>query len=73
MHSGKSRVDHAAEQVGQARLLGLLVVDEQVVHGDAVAQRHHLGLEAVQADALVAVLAEDQRLAVLEVEQCCRP
>ncbi len=34
---------------------------------------HDLGLLAVQADALVAVLAEDQRLAVLEDERACRP
>src|SRR5579884_286740 len=48
----EARVDHPAEQVGEARLLGPLVVDEQVVGGDAVAERDDLGVEAVQADAL---------------------
>ena len=37
------------------------------------AERHDLGLEVAQADALVAALAEDERLAVLEDERACRP
>ena len=41
---------------------------EKIIDGSAVAKRHDLGVEPVQADALVAVLAEDQRLAVLQVE-----
>jgi hypothetical protein len=43
-------------------------VEQQVVFGDALAEFDHFGLEAVEADALVAVLAEDQRLAVLEFQ-----
>ena len=70
---GEFRMPHAAEQVGQRRLGGLLVVEQQVVFGDALAQLDDFRLHAVQADALVAVLAEDQRLAVFEVERSCRP
>ena len=51
----------------------LLVVEQQVVFVDAVAELDDFGVHAVQADALVAVLAEDQRLAVFEVRAWCRP
>ena len=47
----------------------MLVVDQQVALADAAAELDDLELEAVQADALVLVLAEDQRLAVLEVRR----
>ena len=44
-------------------------MDEQVRLGDAVlAELDDLGPQAAQPDALVAVLAEDHRLAVLEVQ-----
>ena len=44
-------------------------MDEDVGLGDAVlADRHDLRTQAIEADALVAVLAEDHRLAVLEDE-----
>ncbi len=54
------------ESVGRVRML--FVVDEQIALGDAVAELHDFEVEAVQADALVAVLAEDQRLAVFELD-----
>ena len=41
-------------------------MNQQVVLGHSVAERHHFGVEAPQADSLVAILAEDHRLAVLE-------
>jgi hypothetical protein len=43
-------------------------VDDQVGLADAVAQHDDLRREAVEADAPVAVLAEDHGLAVLQVE-----
>ncbi len=46
----------------------MLVVDEQIFFGDAVAELDDFEVEAIQADALVAILAEDQRLAVLELD-----
>ena len=48
-----------------------LVVSGQVGRrqGVAVAQRHDLQVRAVEAQALRAVLAEDERLAVFQVEQ----
>ena len=45
----------------------LLVVNEQILLGDAVAEMHDFEIDAVQANALVAILAEDQRLAVFEL------
>ena len=44
------------------------VVDQQIALGDSVAELHDFEIEAVLADALVAVLAEDQRLAVFELD-----
>src|SRR5262249_9676419 len=57
---------HAREQerVGGVRVL--LVVDDEVLLGRPVAERHDLELEALHAQALVAVLAEHERLSVLE-------
>ena len=46
----------------------MLVVDEQIFFGDAVAELDDFEIEAVQADALVAILAEDERLAVFELD-----
>ena len=45
-----------------------LVVDQQVVDRDAILEIDDFGIEPVQADALVAILAEDHRLAVLEIQ-----
>ncbi len=45
----------------------LFVVYEKILLGDAVAELDDFEVEAVQANALVAILAEDQRLAVLEL------
>ena len=45
-------------------------MDEQIVFrgAAAVAERDDLEIETVHADALVAILAEDQRLAVFELD-----
>src|SRR6185436_20045470 len=56
---------HAREQERVAGVGMALVVHDQVLLGGAVAERHHLQLEPVHAQALVLVLAEDERLAVL--------
>src|SRR5215472_3784013 len=45
-----------------------LVVNDEVALGYAVAKMHRLGAHPVHADAHVAILAEDERLAVLEHE-----
>ena len=66
---GKFRILHAAQQIRQARLLHLLVVKHQVVFADSLAELHDFQLHAVHPDALVAILAEDQRLAMLEFER----
>src|SRR5205823_1981438 len=69
---GKARIDHSTEQVSQAGLLRLFVVDEQVVNRDAAAQSNHFRIHSVQANALVAVLAEKERLTVFEVQGVIR-
>ena len=46
----------------------VLVVHEQIFFGDAVAELDDFELEAIQANALVAILAEDERLAVFELD-----
>ncbi len=45
----------------------MLVVDEQIFFGEAVAiaEVNDFEIEAIQANALVAVLSKDERLAVL--------
>ena len=45
----------------------VFVVHEQILLGDAVAQLNDFEFESVQADALVAILSEDERLAVFEL------
>ena len=63
------RPRHPRQHEREVRLGGGLVVDQEVRLGHAVlADRHDLGMQAREADALVAVLAEDHRLAVLEDE-----
>src|SRR5439155_23052481 len=57
----------ARDQVGERRVR--LVVHEEVRFADTVPELDHLGLEVPQANALVAVPAEDERLAVLEHER----
>src|SRR6478672_12640737 len=59
---GKFRMPHAAEQVGMRRLRRLFVMEQQVVGVDALAQLYDLRLGAVEANALVLVLAKDERL-----------
>ena len=46
----------------------VLVVNEQVALGDSVAKLDDFEVEAVHADALIAILAEDQRFAVFELD-----
>src|SRR5262245_10584159 len=63
------RPEHPRKHQRQVWLLRQLVVDEQVRLGHAVlADRDDLRVQAAEADAPVAVLAEDHRLAVLEDE-----
>src|SRR5437868_8091524 len=52
-------VHEPAQQVRQRRLLGRLVVRQQVVHLAVLADLDHLGPQAVEADAAAPVLAED--------------
>src|SRR6266850_168674 len=60
-------VVHARQQVGERRLLRALVMHQEPRLGGASrAERHHLGMQPLEPDPLVARLAEDQRLAVLE-------
>ena len=59
---------HVREQEGIGGPRMVLVVDEQIFFGDAVAELDDFEVEAVQANALVAILAEDQRLAVFELD-----
>src|ERR1700675_685135 len=54
------------EGVGGARMF--LVVNEKILFRDAVAELDDFEIEAVHANALVAILAEDERLAVLELD-----
>ena len=62
---GEMRRHHVCQHHVDTRVLGGLVVDENVLLGDAVfANLHHFKLVAVQADTLVAVLTKDERLAV---------
>ena len=61
------------ERIRGARML--FVVHEQIFFGNAIAELDDFEVEAIQANALVAILAEDQRLAVLElndVSRCAR-
>jgi hypothetical protein len=44
-------------------------VEQQVILGDALTQLDDLGIHAVEANTLVAVLAEDQRLAVFQLDR----
>jgi hypothetical protein len=57
---------HAGEEIGE-RGVGF-VVDQEVGFGDAVAERHDLGTEVAEANALVLRFAEDEGLPVLEDE-----
>ena len=60
------RVVHAREHERNRRVIQRCVMHQDVGLGDAVlADLDHLRLEAVNPDALVAVLAEDHRLALL--------
>src|ERR1700726_4986496 len=43
------------------------IVDQQIFFGDATAKLHDFHIEAVHANALVAILAEHQRLAMFEL------
>src|SRR5262245_18891689 len=43
----KTRIDHPAQEISQTWLLGFLIVDEQIVDGDAAAQGHDFGIQPV--------------------------
>ena len=58
---------HAGQHHVDAGVFGVLVVDHDVVHRDAVlADGHRFQATAVEAQTLVLLLAEDHGLAVLE-------
>ena len=58
-----------SEQEGVGRTRVVRVMNEQIRFGDAVAERHDFDVAiGFAANALVAILAEDQRLAVLELD-----
>ncbi len=61
---------HVAQHEGVSGAGVVLVVDEQIFFGEAVAiaEMNDFEIEAVHADAFVAIFSEDQRLAVLEVD-----
>ena len=54
------------ERVGGARVM--LVVHEKIFFGDAVAELDDFEFEPVQANTFVAIFAEDERLAVFELD-----
>ena len=62
------RLFHLGQHERVDRIAIFLVVDDQVAFADAVAELHDFEVEAVHADALVAILAEDERLAVFELD-----
>ena len=69
---GVFRVVHPGQAVGHRRIGGLLVVDDEIVLRNVIEIGDFEQL-AFETDALVAVLAEDQRLAVLEVDDVVEP
>src|SRR5919198_1497019 len=63
------RPEHPRQDQREVRVLRLLVVDQQVVLLHAIdTEGDDLGVEPAQADALVAFLAEDHRLAMPQDE-----
>src|SRR5260370_6568192 len=58
---------HVREHEGIARAGMFLVVDQEILFRDAVAELDNLELEALQADAFLAVFSEDERLAVFQL------
>ena len=65
---GELRVAHLGEYVHQGGI-GFLVVEEQVIVGNTTAKVDDFRSQAVQADTLVTILAEDHRLAMFELER----
>ena len=62
---GEMRRHHVCQHHVDTRVLSGLVVDEDVLLGDAVlADGDHFKFVAIEADTLIAVLTEDERLAV---------
>src|SRR5262252_4459228 len=60
---------HVREQEGVRRARMMRVMNDKVAFGDAVAELHDFDVAiGLAANALVAVLAIDQRLAMLELE-----
>src|SRR5271163_3901818 len=64
---GELRADQPAEEDRERRFARLLVVDQNVVHRDSLTELDRLRLEAVEAQTLVAILAEQERSAMLQV------
>src|SRR3569832_117023 len=60
---------HVREDVRERGGLRVLIVDQEVLRRSGGIEGHDLGLEAVEADALVLLGAEDHRLAVDELER----
>lgn len=63
------RVSHSREHERNMRRLGRFIVEQQIVFGDTCAKLNDFGHQAVEANAFVAILAKDHRLAMFEDKQ----
>src|SRR5438105_4903301 len=69
---GKIREHQAAEQKRRSEVFRAFVVNKKVALRDAVAQSDDFGSQAVQPDAQIAILAEQEWPAVFKVESVFR-
>jgi len=65
---GEFGVAHAAEEEGEGGFFGEFIMVDEVLLGDVGSGANFRG-ETVEADAFIAIFAEDEGLAVLEVKQ----
>ena len=59
---------HARKREGVNRIWIVLVVDQQIFFGDAVAKRDDFEIQAHEANSFVAIFSEDEWLAVFELD-----
>src|SRR5687768_3788093 len=60
---------HAREHKGDGRILKVNVVHQDIGFGDSVlADRDYFGMRAIHPNPLIAIFAENHRLAVFEIE-----
>ena len=62
------RVPHTGEQVDQ-RGVGLFVMEQKIIFSDTGTKRDHFGTEPIEANAFIAILAKDHRLAMLQFQR----